>query len=117
MLTPELPWAFPRWEFVVFFGLHGLVIVAAVALVFGLHLAPRPGAAWRMLAITAGWAAFVGVVNLALGTNFMYLRHKPSVATPLDWMGPWPVYIAAGAVLAYVLFQLLALPFRRNLYS
>lgn len=117
MLTPELPWAFPRWEFVVFFGLHGLVVVAAVVLVFGLRLAPRPGAAGRMLGITAGWAAFVGAVNLALGTNFMYLRHKPSVATPLDWMGPWPVYIAASAVLAFVLFQLLALPFRRNLYS
>ena len=117
MLTPELPWAFPRWEFIVFFGLHGLVIVAAAVLVFGLRLAPRPGAAWRVLGITAGWAAFVGIVNLALGTNFMYLRHKPTVATPLDWMGPWPVYIAAGGVLAFVLFQLLALPFRRNLYS
>ena len=117
MLTPELPWAFPRWEFVVFFGLHGLVIVSAALLVFGLRLAPRPGAAARMLGITAGWAAFVAVVNVALGTNFMYLRHKPTVATPLDWMGPWPVYIAAGAVLAFVLFQLLALPFRRTLYS
>jgi hypothetical integral membrane protein (TIGR02206 family) len=86
MLTPELPWGFPRWEFVVFFGLHGLVLAAALVLVFGLGLRPRPAAAWRTLGITAGWAAFVGLVNLLLGTNFMYLRHKPSVATPLDWM-------------------------------
>lgn len=112
MLTPELPWNFPRWEFVVFFGLHGLVLVAAVLLVFGLGLRPRPGAAWRALGITAAWTAFVFLVNVALGTNFMYLRHKPVVATPLDWMGPWPVYIAAGAAVALVLFHLLALPFR-----
>jgi hypothetical integral membrane protein (TIGR02206 family) len=117
MLTPELPWSFPRWEFVVFFGLHGLVIVAALVLVFGLGLRPRPAAPWRMLAITAGWAAFVGLVNILLGTNFMYLRHKPSVATLLDWMGPWPVYIGVGGAVALVLFHVLALPFRRDLYS
>jgi hypothetical integral membrane protein (TIGR02206 family) len=118
MLTPELPWGFPRWEFVVFFGLHGLVLVAALVLVFGLGLRPRPGAPWRMLGITAGWAAFVGLVNLVLGTNFMYLRHKPTVATPLDWMGPWPVYVGVCGIVALVLFHVLALPFRRRgLYS
>jgi hypothetical integral membrane protein (TIGR02206 family) len=114
MLTPELPWAFPRWEFVVFFGLHGLVLVAALVLVFGLGLRPRPGAPWRAFRITAGWAAFVGLVDLALGTNYMYLRRKPVVATPLDWMGPWPVYIGVGAAVALVLFLVLALPFRRE---
>ena len=114
MLTPELPWNFPRWEFVVFFGLHGLVLVAALVLVFGLGLRPRPGAPWRAFGITAGWAAFVGLVNLALGTNYMYLRHKPLVATPLDAMGPWPVYVGTGAAVALLLFHLLALPFRRE---
>lgn len=118
MLTPELPWGFPRWEFVVFFGLHGLVLVAGLVLVFGRGLRPRSGAPWRMLGITAAWAAFVGLVNLALGTNYMYLRHKPSVATPLDWMGPWPVYIGVCSLVALSLFHLLALPFRRrDLYS
>jgi hypothetical integral membrane protein (TIGR02206 family) len=114
MLTPDLPWNFPRWEFVVFFGLHGLVLVAALVLVFGLGLRPRPGAPRRVFGITAGWAAFVGLVNLALGTNFMYLRHKPLVATPLDWMGPWPVYVGTGAAVAFGLFQALAIPFRRE---
>jgi hypothetical integral membrane protein (TIGR02206 family) len=114
MLTPDLAWNFPRWEFVVFFGLHGLVLVAALVLVFGLGLRPRPGAPLRVLGITAGWAAIVGLVNLALGTNYMYLRHKPIVPTPLDWMGPWPVYIGVGAAVALVLFLVLALPFRRE---
>jgi hypothetical integral membrane protein (TIGR02206 family) len=114
MLTPELPWNFPRWEFVVFFGLHGLVLVAALVLVFGLGLRPRPGAPLRVFGITAGWAALVGLVNLALGTNYMYLRHKPIVPTLLDWMGPWPVYIGAGAAVALGLFLVLALPFRRE---
>jgi hypothetical integral membrane protein (TIGR02206 family) len=112
MLTPDLPWAFPRWEFVVFFGLHGLVLVAALVLVFGLGLQPRPGAPLRALAATAAWALLAGAVDVALGANFMYLRGKPAAATPLDWMGPWPAYIATAAVVALVLYSVLALPFR-----
>ena len=114
MLTPELPWGFPRWEFVVFFGLHGLVLVAAVVLVFGLGLRPRRGAAWRAFVATLALAAVAGTVNVLLGMNFMFLRAKPLVATPLDWMGPWPVYIAVAAGVALVLYNLLALPFRRD---
>ena len=114
MLTPELAWSFPRWEFVVFFGLHGLVFVAAAVLVFGLGLRPRPGAPLRVWGITAAWAAFVGVIDAAFGTNYMYLRRKPLAATPLDWMGPWPVYILAGATVSLALFLLLGLPFRRE---
>ena len=114
MLTPELPWGFPRWEFLVFFGLHGLVLVAAAVLVFGLGLRPRPGGAWRAFAATLVLAAVAGAVNVLLDTNFMFLRAKPAAATPLDWMGPWPVYIAVGAAAALGLYQLLALPFRHD---
>ncbi len=114
MLTPDLQWSFPRWEFLVFFGLHGLVLAAALLLVFGLGLRPRRGAPLRVLGITAGWAAFVGLVDAGLGTNFMYLRSRPPVATPLDWMGPWPWYIAVAAVVALALFEVLSLPFRRE---
>jgi hypothetical integral membrane protein (TIGR02206 family) len=114
MLTPDLPWGFPRWEFFVFFGLHGLVLVAAAVLVFGLGLRPRRGAPHRAFLATAALAAVAGTVNVLLGTNFMFLRRKPLAATPLDWMGPWPVYIATAAVVALVLFHLLSFPFRRE---
>jgi hypothetical integral membrane protein (TIGR02206 family) len=112
MLTPELPWGFPRWEFLVFFGLHGLVLVAALVLVFGVGLRPRPGAPWRVFLATVALAAAAGTADGLLDMNYMFLRWKPRATTPLDWMGPWPVYIGAGAVVALVLFHLLALPFR-----
>jgi hypothetical integral membrane protein (TIGR02206 family) len=114
MLTPELPWSFPRWEFVVFFGLHGLVLVSALVLVFALGLRPRPGAPFRVAAITLAWVAFVALVDWALDANFMYLREKPTVATPLDSMGPWPLYILVAGGVALLVFHLLALPFRRE---
>lgn len=114
MLTPDLPWGFPRWEFVVFFGLHGLVLVAALVLVFGLGLRPRRHGAWRAFGATLVLAAVAGTVNVVLGTNFMFLRGKPLAATPLDWMGPWPLYIAAAACVALAVYHLLALPFRHD---
>jgi hypothetical integral membrane protein (TIGR02206 family) len=114
MLTPDLPWGFPRWEFVVFFGLHGLVLAAATVLVFGLGLRPRPGAPWRAFLLTAAWTAFVGAADALLDANYMFLRRKPPTPTLLDWMGPWPVYVLTGAGLALLLFHALALPFRRG---
>jgi len=114
MLTPDLPWGFPRWEFVVFFGLHGLVLVAAVVLVFGLGLRPRRGSPGRAFLATLALAAVAGTVDLLLGVNFMFLRRKPPTPTLLDHMGPWPVYIVVAAAVAFALFHLLALPFRRD---
>jgi hypothetical integral membrane protein (TIGR02206 family) len=113
MLLPDLPVGFPRWEFAAFFTLHGLVIVAAATLVFGLGLTPRRGAALRVFAVTNGYALVVAVVNLALDANYLYLRAKPANPTLLDWFGPWPVYILAADAAALAVYWLLALPFRR----
>ena len=112
MVTPELRQGFPHWEFLVFFGLHGLVVVASAMLTFGFGLRPRPGAANRVFALTAAYAVVILAVNAVLGTNFMYLARKPATPTLVDWLGPWPLYLLSGAALAYLLFLLLALPFR-----
>lgn len=109
-VTPDLARGFPSLDYFAFFGLHGLVIVAVSLLVFGLGVVPERGAWRRAFAWTLAYAAGVGVVNLALGTNFLYLRAKPAGATLLDAFGPWPWYIAGCAALALVLFRLLDLP-------
>jgi hypothetical integral membrane protein (TIGR02206 family) len=114
MLTPDVAYGFPSLWFVAFFGLHGLVVITAALAVFGLGLRPRRGAARRAFLTTLGWAAVAGLANLALGTNFMYLRHKPATPTLLDHFGPWPVYLLVAAALAAALFWLLAWPFTRR---
>ncbi len=114
MLTPDVAHGFPSLWFVAFFGLHGLVVITAVVAVFGLGLRPRPGAARRAFLITLAWAVGAALANLALDTNFMYLRHKPGTPTLLDHFGPWPVYLLVAASLAAALFGLLAWPFTRR---
>jgi hypothetical integral membrane protein (TIGR02206 family) len=114
MITPDVYLDFPSWQFLLFFGLHGLVVASALVLVFGLSLRPRPGGPGRAFLVTAAYAAAVGIVNAAFGTNYMYLCRKPPNPTLLDALGPWPVYLASAALVALAAFTLLGLPFRRE---
>jgi hypothetical integral membrane protein (TIGR02206 family) len=111
MVTPDLWEGFPDWRYLAYFVLHGAVVAAAVVLVFGLHLRPRPGAALRAFLATNAYAAVVYAIDVAFGRNFLYLRAKPGAATLLDHMGPWPYYILVAEGLALCLFAALEAPF------
>jgi len=112
LLTPDLwsPW--PSWPAVYFFIAHGGIVVGASVLVFGGIYTPRRFAIWRAFGILAAYAASVGVINALFETNYMYLCRKPAHGTILDFLGPWPVYVGAGAAAALILFALLSLPLR-----
>ena len=113
LLGPDLLAGFPSWGFVSFFLLHGLVVIAAAVVTFGLGLRPREGAPWRVFALTNAYALGVGLVNGAFGTNYLFLRAKPEGRTLLDWFGPWPFYLFVTEAVALVLFLLMDAPFRR----
>jgi len=112
MLSPDLPYGFPHPAFLLFFGLHGLVVVSAVTMTAGLGLSPRPGAPRRVFLLTLAYAALVAGVNQAFGTNFLFLCAKPENPTLLDYLGPWPLYLLACACIGLTAFYLLDLPFR-----
>ncbi len=82
---------------------HGGALVAVVVL----RALPQPGGMWRAYAATLAWTALAAAGDLVTGGNYMFLRHKPSHGSLLDVMGPWPLYIAAAAVLALALFAVL----------
>ena len=108
VLTPDLMQSFPDPLFFTYFATHSGAIAAACLLVFGARRTPRPGALWRVYAITAAFAAVAAVATVATGGNYMFLRRKPVGGSLLDFMGPWPVYIAVGAAVALVMFVVLA---------
>jgi hypothetical integral membrane protein (TIGR02206 family) len=114
LLTPDLGHGFPHYRFFLYFAQHGGVVVAALLLPFGLALQPARGAPLRAWLWLNAYAALVAMVDLAGDANFLYLRHKPGSATPLDWLGPWPFYLVAGGAIALGAFLLLDLPFRKR---
>ncbi len=112
VLTPDLQdHHFPSFPYLQFYVTHDLVILAALFLVIGLALRPRPGAVRRIFLLTLGFAVVVGLIDLVTGGNYMYLRTR-APGSLLEVMGPWPWYIATGAVLTLVVLAILYAPFR-----
>jgi hypothetical integral membrane protein (TIGR02206 family) len=110
LLTPDLPQHFPSYPYFQYYIAHGGVVAAALMLVVGLRIFPEH--LLRVIGVTIAYTALVGLVDLVTGANYMYLRAKPPTPTLLDILGPWPVYILAGAAIALGLFALLDAPFR-----
>ncbi len=111
LVSPDLIDHFPSYLFLQYFIAHGAIVAAALLLVVGLRIAPRPGAVARAIALTLVLAVVDAAVDLVTGGNYMYLRQTPGVASLLGLMGPWPWYIVAAAVLAVAIFVALDLPF------
>ena len=114
MLTPDVDWGFPDSRCLAFFALHGAVAIAAIAMVFGAGIRPRPGANLRVFWITNAYAVLAGILDATAGKNYLYLRSKPSQPSILDVLGPWPWYILVAEALAFVMFWLLMVPFTKT---
>jgi hypothetical integral membrane protein (TIGR02206 family) len=111
LLTPDLRDHFPSFPYLQFYATHDLVVLAALFLVIGLGLRPRAGAVRRIFLLTLGFAVIVGLIDLLTGGNYMYLRQVPGQGSLLSVMGPWPWYIAVGALLTLLVLTLLHAPF------
>ncbi|HXW33551.1 MAG TPA: TIGR02206 family membrane protein [Acidimicrobiales bacterium] len=114
LLTPDLNVGFPHLEFWQYVLGHAGIICAALLLVVGMRITPRPGAVLRVFTVTLAYTAFVGIVDAATGSDYMFLREPPSEWTLLRVLGPWPWYIASAAAVALVLLVALDAPFWRG---
>jgi hypothetical integral membrane protein (TIGR02206 family) len=112
LLTPDLRVPLASIPGVQYFLSHGGAVTAVLALIWSRQIRPRPGSLWRVLVTTCAAVAGVGIFNLVFGTNYMYLCSKPLSASLLDELGPWPIYLGGGLIVAGLLFLLLWLPFR-----
>ncbi|MET1062069.1 MAG: TIGR02206 family membrane protein [Aeromicrobium sp.] len=100
MLTPELSSDFPDPRFLMFWGMHMLIVWASFFLVVGLRILPTWHTYRQTVAVTLGWAAATYVFNIVVGTNYGFLNRLPRTASLLDLLGPWPVYVVlANAIL------------------
>jgi hypothetical integral membrane protein (TIGR02206 family) len=111
IITPDLNVGFPHLVFFQYVVGHTGIVLAALFLVVGMRLAPRPGAVKRVYLITIAYTAFVGLVDGLTGADYMFLSQPPSEWTLLRLLGPWPWYVVSSAAVALGLFLLLNLPF------
>jgi hypothetical integral membrane protein (TIGR02206 family) len=110
LLTPDHPLLFPSYDWLEFNIDHIGVILAALWLVVGLRLHPRPRAALRVIAVTVAFFALVGIVDLLTGGDYDYL-HTQSPPGLLALLGPWPWYLLGATGVALLSILILDLPF------
>jgi hypothetical integral membrane protein (TIGR02206 family) len=110
LVQPTLTSPFPHVEFFAFWGKHLLIVWGAVFLT----LALRHGPDWRAyrvaVAWTTVWLVVVLCLNGVLGTDYGYVNGKPSEATVLDLLGPWPLYVGAEMAIVALGWALITLP-------
>lgn len=112
LLTPDIAeYGFPHYRFFHVFISHGSIILAALYMTFVEGYRPT----WRSFGKVLLWlniyAVFTFIINILIGSNYMFVRHKPETASLLDVLGPWPVYIFAAEGVALIMFLILYLPF------
>jgi hypothetical integral membrane protein (TIGR02206 family) len=115
LLTPVFSGPpFPSAQFLAFFGIHTLVVWAAVYLAWGLGVRPS----WRgyrfTVLLTAGWAAAMLVFNRRFGTDYGFLSAKPSTHSVLDLLGRWPWYLVPEFALVLAVWALITWPWVRR---
>ncbi len=111
VITPDLSSRYPHLAFFEYVVGHIGIVVAALFLVVGMGISPRPKAVPRVFVLTASYTALVGLVDGLSGANYMVLRSPPSNWTLLSVLGPWPWYVLSAAGVALVLLVALDAPF------
>ncbi|MBO0813094.1 MAG: TIGR02206 family membrane protein [Microlunatus sp.] len=111
IITPNLYYGrYPIVDFTAYWSLHILVMWAAIFLTWGLGIRPT----WRSYRIaiigTLVWAAVTFTFNVLAGTNYGFLNAKPSSASLLSVMGPWPFYLLSAFVAMFVIWALITWP-------
>jgi hypothetical integral membrane protein (TIGR02206 family) len=113
ILTPSLGQTFPDPRFFGFWSLHLLVVWSALYLTWGVGVRPSWIGYRVTVAATGFWAVAVYVFNVVADVNYGYLNHKPSSASALDLLGPWPWYVFAEIAIVIVVWALMTWPWVR----
>ena len=104
ILTPHLEDSFPHYMYLKYFTVHcGLVVAVWYAILVQSFRPTFRGMFVAFGALQVFSAALIGA-NWLLGANYMYLNHKPPVASILDYFGPEPYYVITVELVALLFF-------------
>lgn len=117
LLTPNLDETFPHFRYFNFFIAH----IGIIATGLFITAVERYRPTFRSMLMTLLWlhvlAVPAAIANIWTGrTNFMFLARKPSTASLLDLLAPWPWYLLQLEAVAIVICLLLLAAFKLTAY-
>lgn len=114
VLTPDVSVWFPSPFFLLFFVAHGGAIISAFYLVASGTITFSWHSLRRVWLATHLYVGVIAVFNTVFETNYLFLCEKPGQFSPLDYLGPWPIYLiglevlfTASLFLSYAVYQVL----------
>lgn len=111
LITPDVKLDFPDIKFFTFFLLHCGVVAGVFYAIFVKKLTIARGSIKRVFIISQFYVLAALTANYLIGSNYGYLSRKPSSASILDFLGPWPYYIIGIEIIGLILFVILYTPF------
>jgi hypothetical integral membrane protein (TIGR02206 family) len=112
LLTPDAGiYGFPHFRFFQTMTAHGLLVLGAVFMTAVEKFRPYPKSLLRVAVGLNIYMAAVFAVNSLIGSNYLYIMHKPETASLFDMIGPWPWYILSMEILGWGICLVLYLPF------
>ncbi len=112
LLTPDAGiYGFPHYRIFQTMISHGLLITSGVYMTIVEGFRPTWKSFWRVVVGVNIYAVIIFPINMLLGTDFLYINGKPSTASLLDILPPWPYYLLFMELIGAMVFLILYLPF------
>jgi hypothetical integral membrane protein (TIGR02206 family) len=113
VLTPTdaAAYNFPHFRIMQTFIAHGLLINIAVYMTVIEGFRPTLQSFKRVFIWLNLYMVVIFFVNLAIGSNYLFVAHKPDFPTILDLLSPWPWYILELEAVGFTIFFILYIPF------
>ncbi|MFJ8065770.1 TIGR02206 family membrane protein [Psychrobacillus sp. NPDC096426] len=114
VLTPSIVVNFPDFKFIQFFYVHNGIILTAFYLLWVKGYRPTFKGIIQTMIILNVLFPFIFAINILVHGNYMFLRVKPINGSLLDFLGPYPWYILSMEGVAFLLFLIAWLIFRKR---
>jgi len=112
LLTPDLGiYGFPHYRFFQTFISHGLIVTSAVYMTTVEGFRPTWKSLGRVFIGMNIYLLVVFFINQAVGSNYMFIAHKPETASLLDVLPEWPWYIIYLELIGLLTCLILYIPF------
>jgi hypothetical integral membrane protein (TIGR02206 family) len=112
LATPDLGiYGFPHFRFFQTFLSHGLIVTAAIYMTVVEGLRPTWKSMVRVFVWMNVYALIIYFINIAIGSNYLMINHKPELPSLLDLLPPWPIYILYMEAIGVITMLVLYIPF------
>jgi hypothetical integral membrane protein (TIGR02206 family) len=112
LITPDAgPYGFPHYRAIQTFFAHGLLVIVPIYMTVVEGFRPTLASLKRVFLWMNIYMIPVFWLNLAIGSNYLFIAHKPEFPTMLDALSPWPWYIPELEIIALTILSTLYIPF------